>query len=149
MYVFFFCWYIWTITTYGCWVPAGLFLPGIILGCAVGAIYELTRGNIYNIQSADLSQIPIICGAGAMLSSYTRMTYSLVVIMLETTQSINMFIPQMTAIMAARVVASQFTRSLYERALRAKQIPLLQVDIPDLNKNVRACTMMARDLLTC
>mmetsp|Transcript_15962 Transcript_15962/g.21748 ORF Transcript_15962/g.21748 Transcript_15962/m.21748 type:complete len:85 (-) Transcript_15962:835-1089(-) len=84
-----------------------------------------------------------------MLSSYTRMTYSLVVIMLETTQSINMFIPQMTAIMAARVVASQFTRSLYERALRAKQIPLLQVDIPDLNKNVRACTMMARDLLTC
>ena len=33
-------WYIFTITTYGVWVPAGLFLPGIIIGCALGAIYE-------------------------------------------------------------------------------------------------------------
>ena len=33
-------WYLFTITTYGVWVPAGLFLPGIIVGCAVGAIYE-------------------------------------------------------------------------------------------------------------
>lgn len=32
-------WYIFTITTYGVWVPAGLFLPGIIIGCAVGGCY--------------------------------------------------------------------------------------------------------------
>ena len=36
---FFFVWYLFTILTYGVWVPAGLFLPGIIVGCAVGAIY--------------------------------------------------------------------------------------------------------------
>ena len=33
-------WYFLTITTYGVWVPAGLFLPGIIVGCAIGAVYE-------------------------------------------------------------------------------------------------------------
>ena len=33
-------WYVFTISTYGVWVPAGLFLPGIIIGCAVGAAYE-------------------------------------------------------------------------------------------------------------
>ena len=32
-------WYFWTIVTYGVWVPAGLFLPGIIIGCAVGGCY--------------------------------------------------------------------------------------------------------------
>lgn len=40
MFVYLFVWYIFTITTYGVYVPAGLFLPGIIIGCAVGAIYE-------------------------------------------------------------------------------------------------------------
>ena len=32
-------WYFFTIITYGVWVPAGLFLPGIIIGCALGSIY--------------------------------------------------------------------------------------------------------------
>ena len=37
--VFALVWYFWTITTYGVWVPAGLFLPGIIIGCAIGGCY--------------------------------------------------------------------------------------------------------------
>ena len=37
--IYFICWYSLTIITYGIWVPAGLFLPGILLGCSVGIIY--------------------------------------------------------------------------------------------------------------
>ena len=37
--VFGLVWYVWTIITYGVWVPAGLFLPGIIIGCAIGGCY--------------------------------------------------------------------------------------------------------------
>ena len=37
--IFAIIWYFWTIVTYGVWVPAGLFLPGIIIGCAVGGCY--------------------------------------------------------------------------------------------------------------
>ena len=40
-------WYFFTITTYGVWVPAGLFLPGIIIGCAAGAIYEELNQKIF------------------------------------------------------------------------------------------------------
>lgn len=29
-------WYVFFCTTYGVWVPSGLFLPGIIIGCAIG-----------------------------------------------------------------------------------------------------------------
>ena len=37
--IYFCAWYFFTIVTYGVWVPAGLFLPGIIIGCAVGGLY--------------------------------------------------------------------------------------------------------------
>ena len=32
-------WYLFTITTYGTNVPAGLFLPGMIIGCCMGDLY--------------------------------------------------------------------------------------------------------------
>ena len=32
-------WFFFTIVTYGVWVPAGTFLPAIIIGCAIGSIY--------------------------------------------------------------------------------------------------------------
>ena len=37
--LYFLSWYFLTITTYGVWVPAGLFLPGILIGCSVGIMY--------------------------------------------------------------------------------------------------------------
>ena len=61
-----------------------------------------------------------------MLTSYVRMTYSLAVIMLETTQSINLFIPTIFAVIVARSVGKFYTRSLYEISLRTKNIPLLK-----------------------
>jgi hypothetical protein len=39
MLVFGFAWYFLMAITYGVNVPAGLFLPGMIIGCAVGHIY--------------------------------------------------------------------------------------------------------------
>ena len=58
--------------------------------------------------------------ASAMLGGYTRLTYSLCVIMLETTQSINYFVPIVFAVLTSVTVGDWFNRSLYERALRAK-----------------------------
>lgn len=65
-----------------------------------------------------------------MLGSYTRLTYSLAVVMMETTQSINMFLPITISIVVANATAMLFNRSLYDYALRAKQIPLLQEQMP-------------------
>ena len=79
----------------------------------------------------------IICGASAMLAGYTRLTYSVAVIMLETTQSINNFLPIMFTIMTSLSVARLFNRSLYEYAIRAKQMPLLRNHLPQSNRKVR------------
>lgn len=77
-------------------------------------------------------------GAASMLCGYTRLTYSLAVIMLETTQSINLFIPIIFTLIVSFGVGQAFNRSLYERALRMKQIPLLRNHCPKECQKIRA-----------
>jgi chloride channel 7 len=83
--IFLVVWVFFTFTTYGIWVPSGLFLPGIIIGSCVGLLYMqlmLSLGlTIHEIGG----QSYIILGASAMLTAYCRLTYSLAVVMLETT----------------------------------------------------------------
>ena len=40
-------WYSMWILTYGVWVPAGIFLPGIIVGSTIGSVYENVREEFY------------------------------------------------------------------------------------------------------
>lgn len=89
IFVFFAVWYVFTCITYGTNVPAGLFLPGMILGCCVGRIFGnllLLARVIENkpevIQNA--YQNLIVIASASVLAGYTRMTYSLCVIMMET-----------------------------------------------------------------
>ena len=143
-------WYFWTIVTYGVWVPAGLFLPGIIIGCAVGGVYAEIEAvvldkTIEETYASMTSATFVLVGAGAMLSAYCRLTYSLVVIMLETTSSINIFLPMMVGIMTARGVGNLLSPSLYDRALRMKQMPFLRADCPDSTKYLKASVIMAKD----
>jgi H+/Cl- antiporter ClcA len=120
MLIFITIWYLLTIVTYGVWVPAGLFLPGMIIGCAVGSLYETIEKSVFGEATANPSVLPVIIASGAMLAGYTRLSYSLLMIMLETTTCINLFIPMMIGILTSRAVSKPFTRSLYERALRTK-----------------------------
>lgn len=83
-----------------------------------------------------------------MLAGYTRLTYSLIIIMLETTTSINLFIPLMIGIMMSRGVSGLFTRSLYERALRTKQMPVLRGSIPKVNQFMKVEHMMEHNVIT-
>lgn len=46
-------WYFFTIITYGVWVPSGLFLPGIIIGCSVGGCYAELQAWILGNTIAD------------------------------------------------------------------------------------------------
>ena len=87
MVAFTFFWYFFTCITYGTNVPAGLFLPGMIIGCGLGEIYSklcLDFGIIDDEHYKQYRVTYIILAMGAMLASYTRMTYSLAIIVMET-----------------------------------------------------------------
>lgn len=107
MFVFLIVWYFFTVTTYGVNVPAGLFLPGMIIGCTLGEIYA---NLIYQWELSSEAHflnyrvVYIILGMGAMLASYTRMKYSLAIIVMETSQNINIFIPIVLSIGVANLV---------------------------------------------
>lgn len=136
IFAFFITWYCFTITTYGVWVPAGLFLPGIITGGALGKLYTIVCAKIFGwaIDGHD-SQNNALLGATAMLAGYCRLTYSLAVLMIETTKSLDLYIPMLIAILSSFMTAESMTKSLYVRALRTKQVPFLGDRVPENNRN--------------
>ena len=151
MIVFICVWYFWTIVTYGTFVPSGLFLPGMIIGCALGEIYArlCLEWNIYDMDHyVQYRVIYIILGMGAMLAGYTRMTYSLAVIVMETSQAINIFFPVIVTIGISNFVGAQFTRGLYDRAVRGKQMPILKKAVPPENRLIRAENIMAKKVIS-
>lgn len=146
--VFISCWYIFTITTYGVWIPAGLFLPGIIMGGAMGRLYTFLIQDTFHYIDGNEVQQNALLGAAAMLSGYCRMTFSLNVMLLETTQSINLFIPMLLTMLTSYCTANLFNLSLYNRALRNKQIPMLKDFVPDININLRAKVIMKEHVVS-
>jgi len=150
MIVFCAVWYFFTIITYGTNVPSGLFLPGMIIGCALGEIYSHTCLNLGIFDQDHYTQYRvtyIILGMGSMLAGYTRMTYSLAVIVMETSQAINIFMPILITVGVANFVGSQFTRGLYDRAVRGKQMPILKKEVPHANSMYRAENIMAKNVI--
>ena len=71
------------------------------------------------------------------------MTYSLAVIMLETTSSVELFLPIIFTLFASYGTgALLINKSIYLSALRTKNIPLLSKDIPKENSFLRASVVM-------
>lgn len=53
-FYFLIIWYLLTITTYGTNVPAGLFLPGMIIGCALGrSLFSFTNWSMFELGMYD------------------------------------------------------------------------------------------------
>ena len=119
----FLIWYLLTIVTYGTAVPAGLFLPGILIGCSLGRMLTLfIHTNIgATVQIATYGTI----GAAAVLGGYSRLSFSLAVIMLETTENVNLFLPIIFTLGVSFTVGRLFNRSLYANALMFKSVPFL------------------------
>ena len=145
MFMFGVTWYFWTITTYGINVPSGLFLPGMIVGTALGDLYIHIIKDWGWVDEAHLGSFRatyLSLAMAAMLAGYTRMTYSIIVITMETCQSVSIFVPLVLAVGTANVVGDCFTRSLYERAVRGKQMPILVKHVPHFHKFLRASEIM-------
>ena len=53
MLIFLAIWYFLTITTYGVWVPAGLFVPGIIIGSSIGGVLQLWQMEVFGYKIED------------------------------------------------------------------------------------------------
>lgn len=135
----FMIWFLMTTVTYGTAVPAGLFLPGILLGCTLGRMLTLFIET--NIEATVEPATFAIIGAAAVLAGYSRLTFSLAVIMLETTENVNLFLPIIFALFISFAVGRLFNRSMYIAALGTKAVPFLMDVVPRENTHLTAKDM--------
>ena len=83
-----------------------------------------------------------------MLAGYTRLSFSLAVIMLETTENVNLFLPIIFALFISFAVGRIFNRSLYAASLNFKSVPFLTESVPPENQLIKAEAVMSRPV-TC
>ena len=148
IFVFAMCWFVFSMLTYGSMVPTGTFLSAILIGCSVGFFYENTRASIFNIEANEITSMPVIIGAASMIAGYTRLTYSVVLLVLEACDSFNLAIPMLIAVWASNCIANLLTTSLYERELRGKQMPFLRGVCPEQNANVKMSQLIRANPVT-
>ncbi|KAH7017734.1 chloride channel [Ilyonectria destructans] len=109
------------IVSYGCKVPAGIFVPSMAVGASFGrtvgiivqAIHEASPGSVFF--SACKPDEPCITpgtyallGAAAALSGIMHITVSVVVIMFELTGALNYILPTMIVVGVTKAVSELF-----------------------------------------
>jgi chloride channel 7 len=136
LFLYFVIWYTFTVVTYGTSTPAGLFLPGILIGCSLGRMVGLFIEN-YIVKEIKPSTYAII-GSASILAGYTRLSFSLAVIMLETTENVGLFLPIIISLFVSFGIGRIFNRSLYVGSVRFKNIPFLIEEVPNCNRGITA-----------
>ncbi|CAH8542806.1 unnamed protein product [Dicrocoelium dendriticum] len=129
-----------TVFTIGIKVPTGLFIPSLAIGAIMGrmlgvAVEQLVVANASHPFVAKMCKSSQPCispglyamvGAAAALGGVTRMTISLVVMMLELTGGLNYIIPLMVATMISKWIGDRLTNgSIYEEHIRLNGYPFL------------------------
>ncbi|KAA0196732.1 Chloride channel protein, partial [Fasciolopsis buskii] len=129
-----------TVFTFGIKVPTGLFIPSLAAGAIMGrmlgvAIEQLVVAHATHPFVARMCKSSQPCinpalyamvGAAATLGGVTRMTISLVVVMLELTGGLNYIIPLMIASMVSKWTGDRLTNgSIYEEHIRLNDYPYL------------------------
>lgn len=142
--------------TSGVIAPAGIFMPCILIGCALGQCYGYLHNIVFNDQDifwrVDKPIAPgffSILGATAVLCGATRMTFALAVIMLETTASVDLFMPIIfTLFVAYGIGYGAISKSVYSSAMRSKNIPLLNKSPPKESKDMLALSLMRHPVIS-
>jgi len=151
-----------TLFTLGLKIPGGIFVPsltiGALMGRAVGfALEALHRhlGDVGVFQDCSHTSTCVnpaiysIVGAAAVLAGVTRMTVSLVVIMIEVTNGMQYVLPVMIGIIISKWVADAFgDESIYIEHIRLNGLPLLdsKADVIFDEHEAASDAMVSRDL---
>ncbi|XP_068184079.1 H(+)/Cl(-) exchange transporter 6 isoform X2 [Antennarius striatus] len=110
--------------TYGVGVPSGLFVPSLLCGAAFGRlvanILKVKLG--FDIYSGTFALI----GAAAFLGGVVRMTISLTVILIESTNEITYGLPIMITLMVAKWTGDFFNKGIYDMHIQLRGVPLLE-----------------------
>jgi chloride channel 3/4/5 len=150
-----------TIFTFGLRVPAGLFIPSLAIGAALGravgiGMQQLVRYYPEATVFSECSQatecvtpgVYAMLGAAAVLGGVTRMTVSLVVIIFELTGELSVMVPIMFAVLIAKWVGDALgVDGIYDEHILLNEYPFLD-NKAEYRFNVPASEVMTSGKMT-
>lgn len=128
-----------TAITFGLKVPAGIYIPSMVVGALFGRIFGLSvqyLDHIYTHSNADLANFVVpgvyaMAAAGSFMAGVTRMNVTLAVILFELTGSLDHVLPFSIGILVANWVANAIEpNSIYEIIIHKNDFPFLPNRIP-------------------
>jgi len=138
-----------TILTFGVPCPAGLFVPSLFTGAAIGrCVGVLVQAGNHEQALFPRTVEPgvyAMVGAAAVLGGVCRVTISLVAIMLELTGGMTYIVPFMIAVLIAKLVGDTLNEGIYDLYIVLKGYPFLQEDL-DVTFTERCCDIMESGL---
>ena len=109
------------VVTFGSLIPAGIFIPSMVLGAICGRILGILTNLYFPVNSG----LYALIGAASFLSGTTRMTLSLVVIMFELTNTPYFALPIMMTILISKYVGGIFGPGIYDTLIAFRKYPYL------------------------
>lgn len=122
-----------TVLTIGTACPAGLFVPSLFIGACLGrclalGLKALNAGGRLFPHKIDPGVYSMV-GAASVLGGVSRMTISLVVIMLELTGGLDYIVPFMISVLMAKAVGDSLNEGIYDLQIVLKGYPFLHEEL--------------------
>ncbi|KAK1306761.1 Chloride channel protein CLC-d [Acorus calamus] len=125
------------VVTFGTAVPAGQFVPGIMIGSTYGRLVGMFVVTYYKKLNVEEGTYALL-GAASFLGGSMRMTVSLCVIMVEITNNLKLLPLIMLVLLISKAVGDAFNEGLYEEQARLRGIPLLETRPKQYMRNMTA-----------
>ncbi|XP_076914674.1 chloride channel protein CLC-d-like isoform X1 [Bidens hawaiensis] len=125
------------VVTFGTAVPAGQFVPGIMIGSTYGRLVGMFVVRLYKKTNIEEGTYALL-GAASFLGGSMRMTVSLCVIMVEITNNLKLLPLIMLVLLISKAVGDAFNEGLYEEQARLRGIPLLESRPKNLMRKMTA-----------
>ncbi|EFA81710.1 chloride channel protein [Heterostelium album PN500] len=123
--LFFLFYFLFAAYTAGCGISSGTFVPMIVIGASYGRAIGVIVQHIFGYSTIDPGAYALM-GAAAFMAGVSRLTISLSVILIETTNELQYLLPLMVTVMVAKWVADALIHPLFDILIEMKYIPYLE-----------------------
>ncbi|KAH3756729.1 chloride channel, voltage-sensitive 7 [Pelomyxa schiedti] len=145
--IFGICFFAISVYSIGCGVPAGFFMPSLLLGAAVGRLIgELFRPEM-EVLAVDPGLMAFI-GAAGVLGGVCRMPVSLSVILSEAVNQGSWSLFLMVTLLIAKFVGDIFTPGITTIDFRFKDYPILEWSAPSALRRFGVQDVMHQPVVT-
>ncbi|CAH8648563.1 unnamed protein product [Schistosoma guineensis] len=132
--------------TYGLSVPAGLFIPSLLIGAGWGRIIGHLMHTIDPVHFSDPGKFALI-GAAAQLGGIVRTTLSLTVILMEATGNVIVGLPLLMTLTVAKYMGDCLSEGIYDEHIGLNSMALLPWTPHSLSITKRAYDLMSNPVV--